>query len=193
MKKILTKSYLCSMLTSLRTRIGNRFLRRESASVNRNPSMVNLAGAKSIGILYPLFTLTEYNEVEAFVADLQKEHKEVKAMGYLQHKELVSRFLPKLSYDFFSKQEVNWFFKPMNARVNDFILTRFDLLIDLSLEDHLPLKFIAGLSLARCKVGRFSEESTIYYDLMIKTAPLQRLPEFITQIKHYLTIIKQHE
>jgi len=177
----------------LRTSIGNFLLKRESVSVDRNRSMVNLAGAKTIGILYPLFTLPDYNEVEIFVSNLQKDHKEVKALGYLQFKEMVNRFLPKLSYDFFSQQEVNWYFKPTNGKVNDFIKTEFDLLIDLTMEDHLPLKFVAGLSRARCKVGRFSEEKTTHYDLMIKVDAPQRLAEFIKQIRHYLTIIQQHE
>ncbi len=155
--------------------------------------MVNLAHAKSIGILYPLFTLPDYNDVELFVTSLQKEHKDVKALGYLQHKELVNRFLPKLSYDFFSQQELNWYHKPINTKVNDFIHTEYDLLIDLTLEDNLPLKFIAGLSRARCKVGRYNEKNNRYYDLMIKVDGPQRLPEFIEQIRHYLTIIQQHE
>ncbi|MBE0647713.1 MAG: hypothetical protein IH596_08015 [Bacteroidales bacterium] len=161
--------------------------------MNRNRFMFNLAGAKRIGIIYPIFTPSDYNEVEAFVSELQKERKEVKALGYLPHKEMVSHFIPRLSYDFFSQEEVNWYFMPTSARVSDFIRTDFDLLIDLTLEDNLSLKFIAGLSQARCKVGRFSETNNRYYDLMIKVdAPLP-LTEFIKQIQHYLTIIQQHE
>ncbi|MBN1199169.1 MAG: hypothetical protein JXA23_07440 [Bacteroidales bacterium] len=155
--------------------------------------MVNLASAKSIGILYALIAPPDYTEVETFVSDLQKEHKEVKALGFVQHKEMVNRFLPKLSYDFFSQQEVNWYCKPMNNKVDDFITTEFDLLLDLTMEDFLPLKFVTGLSRARCKVGRFTEENNRYYDLMIKVESFQRLPELIKQIKHYLTIIQQHE
>ncbi|NQV03365.1 MAG: hypothetical protein HQ542_12010 [Bacteroidia bacterium] len=181
------------MLTSFRTSIGNYLLKRESAKVSRNRSMINLSGAKSIGILYALFDIPDYNQVRAFVSELQKQHKEVKALGYLQHKEMVSRFLPKLSYDFFSQQEVSWYFKPGNIKVDDFIQREFDLLINLTMEDHLPLKFVAGLSRARCKVGRFSDESAKYYDLMIKIDTPQSLQEFITQVRHYLTIIQQHE
>lgn len=181
------------MLTSLRTSIGNYLLRREAASVARNRSMINLVRAKSVGVLYALNAPPDYNDVETFVSSLQKEHKEVRALGYLQHKGLISRFLPKLSYDFFSQTEVGWFYKPVNLKVNDFIGTEFDLLIDLTMEDYLPLKFVAGLSRARCKVGLFSDENARYYDLMIKIDHTQRLPEFIKQIRHYLTIIQQHE
>lgn len=181
------------MFNRLRYHIGNYLLRRDAAGVIRNRSMVNLAAAKSIGILYSLLTPPDYAEIEILVSNLQKEHKEVKALGFVRHKEMVNRFLPKLSYDFFSQQEVNWYFKPMNDKVTNFISTEFDLLLDLTMEDFLPLKFVAGLSRARCKVGRFSEDNNRYYDLMIKVEAPQRLPELIRQIKHYLTIIQQHE
>ena len=181
------------MLKSLWTSIGNYILKREAATVSRSRAMVNLAHAKSIGILYPLFTLPDYNDIELFVTELQKGHKDVKALGYLQHKDMVTRFLPKLSYDFFSHQDLNWYHKPVNAKVNDFIYTEFDLLIDLTMEDNLPLRFIAGLSRARCKVGRYKDGNNRYYDLMIKVDGPLRLPDFIEQIRHYLTIIQQHE
>jgi len=156
-------------------------------------SMMNLNGAKRIGIIYPLFAIPDSSAVESFVSDLQKEKKDVRALGYVKHKDLVTRFLPKLSYDFFSQKEVNWYMRPTNTRVNDFILTEFDLLIDLTMGDYLPLKFVAGLSRARCKVGPFSEDTMKYYDLMIKVGPTTRMPELIQLIRHYLTIIQQHE
>ena len=89
------------MLNSFRTSIGNWLLKRKSGTVIRNRAMINLTGATSIGILYPLYDLPDYNKVEAFVSGLQKKNKELRVLGYLQHKDLATRFLPKLSYDFF--------------------------------------------------------------------------------------------
>jgi len=181
------------MLTSFRNRIGNFLLKRESAAVVRNLKMVNLSHAKSIGIVYPLFDVPDYNQVMEFVTQLQHDHIEVKALGFVQHKKLINRFLPKLSYDFFSSNNINWFSKPVNDRVQDFISREFDLLIDLTMHEHLPVKYVVGLSKARCKVGRFSHENARYYDLMIKIQPMTALREFILQIKHYLTIIHTDE
>jgi len=155
--------------------------------------MVNLTHAKSIGIVYQLFDVPDYNQVMEFVTQLQHDHKEVKALGFVQHKNLINRFLPKLSYDFFSLNNINWYNKPVSDRVQDFISREFDLLIDLTLNEHLPLKYIIGLSKARCKVGRFSNENARYYDLMIKIQPMTAWREYISQVKHYLTIIKTDE
>ena len=181
------------MLTSFRNKIGNYLLKRESATVGRNLKMVNLSHAKSIGIIYPLFDVPDYNQVMEFVTQLQKDKKGVKALGFVQEKELVNRFPPKLSYDFFSQSNLNWYGKSMNERVQDFVNKEFDILIDLSMDELMPIQYVVGISRARCKVGRFSEDNARYYDLMIKIQPTTTLREFISQVKHYLTIINTDE
>jgi len=190
MEIIGSKMYLCNMLTSFRKKIGNYLLKRESATIERNLKMVNLSHAKSIGIVYPLFDIPDYNQVMEFVTQLQHDRKEVKALGFVQEKNLISRFPPKLSYDFFSRDNLNWFNKPVNDRVQDFVSREFDLLIDLTMHEHLPTKYVVGLSKARCKVGRFCDNNARYYDLMINIQPMTTLREFISQVRHYLTIIK---
>jgi hypothetical protein len=76
--------------------------------------------------------------------------------------------------------------------VKDFIARDFDLLIDLSLQDSLPLRYIAGLSMSLCRVGRFSEKNTDYYDFMIDIPQAATLKEYIRQITHYLTLINSN-
>ena len=62
----------------------------------------------------------------------------------------------------------------------------------LSLSDIFPLQYIAALSKASLKVGRFAETHTDYYDLMIDMKPTTTSEEFLGQIQHYLTIINLH-
>ena len=201
MDRLLRKPYLCNwfliqtdlkMFNKIRTLIGNYFLKAELSKTHHERKMTNLRNAKRIGILYTLDDVPEYETVSEFVTSLQHDHKEVKALGFVKNKILVSRFLPKLSYDFFSKKDLNWFFKPIHAKVRDFIEKDFDLLIDLSLKDSLPLKFIAGLSVAYCRIGRYSEENAACYDLMMDLNKPLSLEEYISQIIHYLTVIN-HE
>ncbi|MFH1161359.1 MAG: hypothetical protein V1733_10495 [bacterium] len=179
------------MLSVIRTQIGEYFLKRESATVVRHLKMVSLSSAKSVGILYPLYVIPDYNEVAEFVSSLQHQHKEVKALGFVDNKNLIKRFLPKLSYDFFSWNDLNWFYKPLNTKVKDFISQEFDLLIDLCLQDILAMKYIMGLSKAHCRVGRYNERNRTFLDLMIDPQPMISLREYIAQVRHYLTIINQ--
>lgn len=178
------------MFARLRTRIGLYYMKKEQSRSERLCRMTNLGDAKRIGILYTLDDVPDYERVSAFVSQLQSEHKEVKALGFVKNRSLVQRFLPKLSYDFFSKRDLTWFYKPIHTQVRDFIEKEFDLLIDLSLQDSFPLKYISGLSRALCRVGKFSENNLEYYDLMIEIKPTMTFEEYIGQVQHYLTIIK---
>ena len=177
------------MFRKIRSLIGLHYFRKELENTGRDRKLTNLRDAKKIGILYNLDEVPDYDVVAEFVSRLQHDRKEVKALGYVKNKNLISRFLPKLSYDFFSGKDMNWFYKPVKDKVMDFIQKDFDLLIDLDMKDSLPLKYISGLSMSMCRIGRYSEESTSCYDLMLDVNPSTPVNEFIRQITHYLTII----
>jgi hypothetical protein len=181
------------MFYKIRTLIGNYFLKEKLLKTVRERKITNLMDAKKIGVLYTLDDVPEYDIVSEFVSRLQHDHKEVKALGFVKNKNLVSRFLPKLSYDFFSNKDLNWFFQPFTSKVKDFIEKEFDILIDLSLKDSLPLKFISALSVAHCRVGRFSEANRVCYDIMIDLNKPMTLNEYMLQIIHYLNVINKDE
>jgi hypothetical protein len=180
------------MFENVRSCIGNYYFRKELSKTGRDRKLINLQDARKIGILYNLDSVPDYEVVSDFVTQLQHERKEVKALGYVKNKNLVSRFLPKLSYDFFSRKDVNWYFMPGQAKVRDFIAKEFDLLIDLSLKDNLPLKYISGLSMSLCRIGRFSEKNTDCYDFMIDIPQAATLKEYIRHITHYLNLINSN-
>ncbi len=181
------------MFKRIRRKIGQYYFKKEQSRTSQSHGMMNLPEARRIGILYTLEEAPDYDKVSEFVTQLQQEHKEVKALGFVKSKGLLQRFLPKLSYDFFSKKDITWFYRPIHNTVRSFMDKEFDLLIDLSLADSFPLKYIAGLSKAICRVGRFSEDNTSYYDLMIDVKPAITFDEYLFQIRHYLTIIKTNE
>jgi hypothetical protein len=181
------------MIQQIRTFLAKTSYRKDASGIVHPRKMINLADARTIGILYVVNDVPDYDTVSAFVTRLQQDRKEVKALGYVRNKILISRFLPKLSYDFFSRKDVTWFHKPIHAKVKDFIDKEFDILIDLNLQDFFPLKYISGLSKARCRVGMFSDENLDFYDLMLESRSGIPLEEYIEQIHHYLSIINRNE
>jgi len=148
------------MFEKIRKKIGRYYLRKEQARFEHEPRLLNLKQARKIGILYTLNDVPDYEKVSEFVSELQFDHKDVKALGFVRNINLISRFLPKLSFDFFSRKDLTWFYKPIHNKVKDFIEKDFDLLINLSLTENFPLKYISGLSRSFCRVGTFSEENT---------------------------------
>jgi hypothetical protein len=180
------------MFGKIRTLIGKCRYKKEISKGVHDHKMVNLDAAKRIGILYTLDNVPAYEVISEFVTQLQHDQKEVKALGFVRNKNLISRFLPKLSYDFFSRRDINWFYKPIHSKVRDFIEKEFDILIDLSLQESFTLKYISGLSKAFCRVGRYSEENTANYDLLFYMNSSLPLNDYIKQITYYLTVINKN-
>jgi hypothetical protein len=180
-----------NLITNIRIRAGKLALARELARYHRLKKNSSLSTAKSIGLLYYLADEATYNTVEAFVQSLIEKKKKVRLICYTDAKIVPHYFIPKLTQDIVTRKDLNWFRKPAKGFVKEFIGEKFDLLLDLSLLDSFPLQYIAALSKASLKVGRFDEEHTEYYDLMIDTSGVTGPDEFITQIDHYLNMLNQ--
>jgi hypothetical protein len=168
-------------------------LRRESSRVRRVRKVINLARASSIGVLYYLPDEPTYRKISKYVKKLQDSGIKVKALGYVHSKRLTGQFLPKLSYDFLYPAGLNWQFKPVAQAAKDFIDEEFDILLDLSVEDYIPLLYITGVSRARFKAGLKSDRRSRYLDLMIDLGEKDGLDELIEQVDHYLTIINKKD
>jgi len=161
-------------------------LGREYKATRRRKKICNMDQAVSIGILYYLPDEEAYETVSQYVKKLQDRGKTVKALGYVEHKHLTGRFAPKLSYDYLFPSELNWHLKPHSTAARDFIDTQFNILIDLSLNEIMPLKYVLALSNAQFKVGLHNDTKAEYLDMMIDLKNKGKLLELITQVDHYL-------
>ena len=65
----------------------------------------------------------------------------------------------------------------------------YEIIIDLTLEDRLPIQYILAKSRARFKVGRWSESNKKILDMMIDMAGSRSLPQLIQQVHHYLLMV----
>lgn len=180
-----------NLITTIRIRAGKLALTRELARHHRLKKNSSISAAKSIGLLYYLADEAAYNTIEAFIQALNEKQKKVRLICYTDLKIVPHYFIPKLTQDIITVKDLNWFRKPAKGFVQEFIAEKFDLLIDLSMFDYFPLQYIAALSEASLKVGRFDEAHTEYYDLMIDTSGVTGLDEFISQIDHYLNMLNQ--
>ena len=161
--------------------------------IQRNRCVMNIDDAKSIGLVYDASDEATYAIVSDFVRFFQERQKTVKAIGFINYNRLPHYCFPKLFYDYFTKRDLNWYFKPNKTRIIDFINEEFDIIIDLCLYDCFPLICISGLSKAKFKVGRYSEKYPDIYDFMLKVDHEISLEDFIKEIINYLSIINKNQ
>ncbi len=163
---------------------------KEFDRLKRDRGTFNFKTAKRIGIVFDASDETVYKKVSDFVRYLQNMKIIVKAIGYNKGSQMPHYCIPKLSYDYYSSKDINWFEKPSNKFIDDFINKEFDILIDFNLNNNLSSTYIVGVSKAKFKLGVFDENKTDIYDFMIKLEDSTNLNEFIKQLIHYLTILK---
>ncbi len=153
-------------LNNIKVLAGKRVLNNLLASVKRSPAVCTLQEAESIGIIYNATEYVSFEIIRNLVKDLTHESKKVTVLGYVDSKNLIDNYLYRKGFDFFSKNELNWYYKPVSPLVDQFISEPFDLLINLSLDDHYPIRYITSLSAARFKTGRYTTDD-MCLDLMI--------------------------
>ena len=190
-----------NLLHKIRITIGSYLLNKGVASLKRNKKFVNINSTGSIAILFELTEDPVYYSVQKYFQKFQEKKIRVKALGYASNKLATNQFLPVLSFDFFNSRQMNWFYIPKAQCVRDFIEADFDICINIASEKVFPLKYIAGMSKARLKVGAYSNEMpgkqykelASIYDIMLLSQENHDQIKFLDNIHEYLNMLNPKE
>jgi hypothetical protein len=164
--------------------------KRELAVVDRYKKYIHLDEAENIGILFDASNEENYKLAFNFARTLTNKQRKCKALGFVNNNTIPHYCHPRLSFDYFTLKDLNWYNKPVSPFVKDYIQTEFDISINLDIGNNNSLNYISGLSKAHFKVGRYNEKNTDLYDLMLDMKEPVELPLFITELNHYLAILK---
>ncbi len=168
-------------------------LRKKLAGNIREKKMINLNKATSVGILYEMKDVDTYYMIHDYIGKLQKMKTQVKALGYSKNDQITKQFLPILSFDFIYGKQINWYGKPRAKCAEDFMLTEFDICINIASSKIYPLKYISASSKAKLKAGPYSKEDEAIYDIMIHPQKKHDQKEFLSNIHEYLTLLNPKE
>ena len=190
-----------NLLNQIRVKAGYYFLKKGIKSLKRSKKLVNINSAGSVGLLFELTDDTVYYAIQKYFQKLQDKKIKVKALGFASNKLVTNQFLPVLSFDFFNSKQLNWFHIPKATCVQDFIDADFDICINIASEKVFPLKYIAGMSRARLKVGAYGKELPVeeytelssIYDIMLLAESSHDQVVFLDNIHEYLTILNPKE
>lgn len=164
----------------------NRSLNEKTSIANTQRTVINLADAKSIGILYDSTTPDNDIIITKFAEQLRNSGKQVEILAY-QHDTKTNH---KADVQVFNKKGVNWYAAPVDERALRFAEKKFDLLFACFITENLPLEFISAISKARWRVGIYNKAKTNCYDMMINSGDKANVQYFITQATEFLKNIK---
>lgn len=177
------------MLHQLRKRLILFLIRRHKKRIAGKARRVSLHGAKSVGIITVINSDEMFNQVLKLKNDIENHGPNVEALAYLPAETAPNlNILPK-QFATFSYKNTNIAGIPGGHEVAGFLGKEFDILIDLTLFENLPLRYILGMSKATIKAGLFCEDMVDIYDFMIKDDNVNDYGEYLNTMNNYLSKI----
>jgi hypothetical protein len=180
-----------SFIDDIKQKAGKFFLRRKKA-LERNVETRNFALSRSIGLLFKAESESDFILVKQYRKHLQGEYgiKKVEALGWISDKEMPDYTVTQRGFTFINPQQTNWYLQPEGEEYEAFIGTPFDILIDLSFEEVVPLRFALMQSNSTMKVGRYHDEDYQLYDMTLNLPENTLLDEYLKQTDKYLNLIQ---
>lgn len=159
-------------------------------SLVRQKHVHNFETAKTAGILFDAGNVIEFKHIKEFGKYLASIKIECSLIGYSDADEIKDDLLFHDKVSIFSPKDLDLFFRPAQPDALKFTGRKFDMLFDLSLEDHFPLRYILSLSPSAFKIGRFTREDSDL-DLMIDIHSNPGVEFLIEQIKNYVSFLNK--
>lgn len=120
--------------------------------------------AHNIGILFSVEDKQKHTDIKEFIHQLEQDGKKVQVLEYLPLKQENYEFM----FDFFTIKDLTFWGKINSAQALKFSETPFDYLFYIDRE-HNPLAlYLLATSKARCRVGRFHQEGSSFFEMMIE-------------------------
>jgi hypothetical protein len=125
--------------------------------------------------------------IQDFLKFLHDSGKKVECVIYhhTRKKEKIKAF-PKDGNIHLSKFDFSTLGLPKTVQVKKLLATKFDFFINLNQDGRFPLKSIAGLTNATCRIGFPLEKSLPFYDILIGNPANDTMEEFIKDLKFYV-------
>jgi hypothetical protein len=145
---------------NIKARIGRQRLADMTGSADRKINLCTISEAKNIGIIFDATEYISFEIVRDLVKQLSNNSVSISVMGYVDSKKLIDHYLYRKGFDFFCRNDLNWYYKPASSQTEQFIHEPFDILINLSLDYQFPIHYISSASKATFKTGKYSLTDT---------------------------------
>ncbi len=173
----------------LKSAMGKRALAKEIEPVRIRQGF-NFYSAKRVAFLYVDSDEDFFHKIKQYATYLKSSYgiKTVNMMGFVERKE---KQVPTwqqhvLESDFFTLNDLNWYHRPVK-QVANFVVEDYDILIDFSGGETVPLNFVLKESKAHMKVGLKGSGAEKYCDFIIDMGQQFGIAKFVEQLNLYLS------
>ena len=139
-------------------------LKNHLKKLQRQRRFVNYNNAQSIFLLFESDFAEKNVEVRRIIQKLTADGKKVISWGYIDKKQITTPILP--DFRILNKKDIDFSQKPNESVLSELAENKFDLLIDLTEKEIIPLQYIALYAIADFKTGIKRNHSKIYDFMM---------------------------
>jgi len=143
---------------------------------------------KKIGIIFNGFLKENIDVTRQFIDYFKGKDISCDALGFVNKKKMNEFNLASLNIDYFNLNDCNFFGFPNTDKVRNFVSEKFDILVNISEEEHLMYNYIVAHSLAKFKIGK---NNNILYNLLINTKS-KLSQDFVSEVIFYLDLISKN-
>ncbi len=137
--------------------------------------------AKNIGIIFTVEGTDKHKAIKSFVKELENDGKNVEVLSYLGKGKDNYEFL----FDFISNGDINLWGKLINETALKFSEKKFDYLFNIDHTRNRILENILARSMAKCRIGVYTENNDAFYELMVNSKHNDNPEELIQTMHHY--------
>ena len=120
--------------------------------------------AQQVGIIFSVEDKQKHDGIKGLVKQLEQDGKKVKVLEFLPDKKENFEFL----FDFFTAKDLSFWGNIESGPALKFTETNFDYLYYIDKESNPLILNLLARSRAHCRIGRFAEGESKFYELMIE-------------------------
>lgn len=141
--------------------------------------------ARKIGLLYSLDEDRTKNMLDELIGKFESDQKKVRTMTFVP----VAAKIESPGYAYFNEKDLNAKGNWSKDTVEQFRNEPFDFLVSLDWNQNKYTQNILAGSKAKCRVGRYEEGKSQYFELMINPSD-DKYESYLGEVYHYLTNVR---
>lgn len=141
---------------------------RTQSALKKNGAVratVPYQAAQRIGVLFTVEDQQKHFLIKDFINKLTQDGKQVQVLEFLPKK----KENPEFMFDYFSIEDLSFWGNLRSEHADKFVKTNFDYLFNIDTQSNPLIQNLLANSKAHCRVGRFDDSATDFYELMIET------------------------
>ena len=179
------------MFSNIKSKITYHILQKELSKKNRKPKVIRLSDTKKIALLFDAKSSNDIIKVKSLLKYFLNKNIDVDVLGFVEKNKMEDIHLSSLHINYFNLKDLNFIGIPNSKKLKNFMSKKYDFLINLSLDNSFPTKYLAFKSISKFKIGVFLHGFKCGYDFMFNLK-IKSLDYFLEHLVSYLELIDRN-